>query len=514
MSEKTGKLSSLSKAAHKWVGLLAFIWLAVMGFTGVALNHPAAISSLDLPRSLIPGDYEYRDFNRNSFRGALPYGGGFLLYGEAGIFTFHSQAEPPEDFSRGLPNSAYLRDVRDLFDAGGGALLAATRGGLYARKTGEDSWSPLPLGEDYPVDIFEGRDCVYVVTRSDLYFAPAGAPFSFAKVTPGKKELKDPSKSLFRLVFDMHSGETWGLGGRLLMDMAGLYLVFASLTGAWFWWRKKTKALAKGFGGEVARKGLKLHIKLGLWFAPLLLFSALTGIFERPPLLVAIANAQYPLSLHPGPRDANPWHDTLRKGLYDPQRQTVILATSEGFYEGKEFLLGKEGAAFHKLSGGAPVSVMGATVFERDPQNPFSSRYLVGSMSGLYIWDRDKKEIANFFTGEPPKEPKGPPVGDHMVVGWAKIDDAGSFLWADYDKGLFIGPERPANLALPRELEGGGRISLWHALFETHNGRAFAFLLGWFSWIVVPLTGLILIVETISGVYDKLRPKFGRKKAG
>ncbi|TAL17593.1 PepSY domain-containing protein [bacterium] len=501
-----GFVKKSSKALHKWIGLFGFFWLAVMGATGIILNHPGLISSIDLPRSFLPGNYEYRDWNRNAFRGAVESPeGGLLLYGETGIWRFYGDFAPPSDFSSGLPTAAYLRDVRDLMNVDG-TLLAATRGGLYARGALEPSWKPVALSSDYPVDLFFGRDRIFALTRSDLYAAPLYDPLSFSRVTPGKAGLKDPKRSLFRLVFDMHYGETWGSAGRYLMDLAGVYLVFGSLTGAWFWWRKKRKTLAKGRGGKLAGKGLRLHIKLGLWFAPLLVFSALTGVFERPPFLVAIADAEYPMSLHPGPRHENPWHDTLRKGLYDPSRESVVLATSEGFYEGKEFLLGKESASFHKLPGGAPVSVMGATVFEKDLQSPGSS-YLVGSMSGLYHWDRDRKEVVNLFTGEPPKAPKGPPVGDQMVVGYAPLDLSGRYLWADYNKGLFLSDGRTAGISLPPELEDGGRISLWHALFELHNGRFFTFLLGWWSWLVVPLTGLCLIVETLTGVYDRLRAK-------
>ena len=62
-------------------------------------------------------------------------------------------------------------------------------------------------------------------------------------------------------------------------------------------------------------------------------------------------------------------------------------------------------------------------------------------------------------------------------------------------------------MPVPRQLVDGGRISLWHLLFEVHNGRIFGFLLGGWSWVVVPLGGVVLVAEVVSGVVASRRSR-------
>ncbi|MHB8765631.1 MAG: PepSY-associated TM helix domain-containing protein [Deferrisomatales bacterium] len=347
------------------------------------------------------------------------------------------------------------------------------------------------------VDLLAADGRVLALTRDRLYRAGAEWPPRFADATPARAPEAARRIPLFRLVFHLHSGEVWGLAGRLAVDALGLVLAFLCLTGVWFWWRKRRGTLARGAGGRLARRGLGWHLKLGLWSSPLLLFVTLTGIFQRPPFLVAIAPASYPASAHPAPVDPNPWHDLLRKALHDPVRQTLVLATADGFFEGPADL----SAPFAPLAGGPPVSVMGATVMRRDP----GGHYWVGSMSGLYGWDRETDWVVDAFTGAPPRPSNRGPVGDHLVMGLVD-DGAGGFWVADYEHGLRAGVGRAAPPPMPRELAGGGRISLWHALFELHNGRLFGFLLGWWSWVVVPLGGLAVAAVVASGVVDRWRP--------
>ena len=147
-----------------------------------------------------------------------------------------------------------------------------------------------------------------------------------------------------------------------------------------------------------------------------------------------------------------------------------------------------------------PVSVMGATVLERDP----GGLYWVGSMSGLYVWDPASGWVTDAFTGNPPRRSMGPPVGDHAIAGILGTLQ-GAPLVIDYFQGVIDARGRQADIPLPDQLRSGGRISLWHALFEVHNGRIFGFALGWWSWVVVPLGGLTLTVEVISGFWASRR---------
>jgi uncharacterized iron-regulated membrane protein len=293
------------------------------------------------------------------------------------------------------------------------------------------------------------------------------------------------------LLFRAHSGAVWGLPGRLLVDVAGVALAGFTGTGLWFWWRRRRGTLVRGRAGRLCRRGLRWHLRLGLWCALPLLLVALTGLFQRPPFLVAIARVTYPAGLHPAPAPANPWHDLLRKALYDPDRDELLLATADGFFRGPA-----DGTvALQPTRSAPPVSVMGATVLRRRPDGIV----WVGSMSGLYLWDPGSGWVADAFTGEPPRRSVGRPVGEYAIGGlW--FEPGGAPVAADYFRGALDGRGREVALPVPPQLADGGRISLWHLLFELHNGRIFGFLLGWWSWVVVPLGGLVLAAEVISGV--------------
>lgn len=500
----TQKFLKSSKKIHRILGLLGLLYFAVMALSGILLNHPALLTDYDLPRALLPGDYQYRQWNRNSFRSLTKTSAGRFIHGEGGVWKLTGEGAPA-DFNEGLPKSVYLKDTRALTESGG-LLWAATRGGLFYRGDDSAAWRPVKLGKEGEgvVDLVRYDDSLIALTRSDIYFSSASRPFEFRSVTPKREGEEEPKRSLFMLIFELHSGELWGLGGRLFIDLIGALLLFITFTGGWFWWRRWRGSLSSGSGGKLARKGLKLHIKLGVYLTPLLLYIALTGIFQRPPLLIAIADATYELKHHPAPLDPNPWHDTIRKGLYDSSRRTLLLATSEGFYEGGVDNLVKGDETFLKLREPTPpVSVMGATVLEE-----LEEGHLVGSMSGLFLWGRSSGTIVDLFTKKQPEAPKGPPVGKEMVVGFSR--EGG--LWADYNRGLMRGWGRPVDIPMPRALSEEGRISLWHALFELHNGRLFTFILGWWAWIVIPLGGIALLTETATGFYDRVGYKLFKGK--
>lgn len=497
------------RLTHLWVGLIGCVWFAALGLSGVLLNHPDLIENFDVPRSLVPGDYRYKAWNRASFRGAVKLEGGKqVLYGEAGAFLYEGERETPADYSEGLPRSVYRRDVRAMTSVKGlpELVFAGTRGGLFVREVSlsPGGWRPVALdgAMEQVVDVIDGGNYVFALTRSDIYAAPVENPTAFQKRTPARPPEPDEKLNVFRLVFDMHSGELWGLGGRIFMDFLGLVMAAISVTGAWFWYRKKRKGLARGLGGKIARKGMRWHIKIGLALAPVILFSALTGIFQRPPFLIAIAGLMYPKWAHPAPKPENPWHDKLRKALYDPVRGTLVISTTDGIFECRKNELVEGVSTALRVEKNPPISVMGATVFRLADSGESPPSYIVGSMSGLYSWDRKYDVVLDVFTRRPPGSLYGPPVGSQSAMGYADL--GGRWVWADYKGGLMDGKLKRVYLSMPESLADGGRMSLWHALFELHNGRMFDFLLGWWSWIVVPLGGLAVCAVTFSGIFERL----------
>ncbi len=502
------------RATHRWLAVVAGAYFLLMAFSGVLLNHPDWLADLDVPRAWVPGDYAYRNWNRNALRGAVEGADGVrYLYGEAGVWRVALGGEP-EPAMEGFPPGAYRRDTRAMLAVDGPwpVLLAGTRGGLLARPAVGGAavpWVVVPLPEggepQAVVDLLRAGPRVLAVTRSRVFRASLSWPPSFTDATPPRCDEPDQRLPLFRFLFHAHSGEAWGLPGRLAVDAAGVALAGFTGTGLWFWWRRRRRTLARGRSGRLCRLGLRWHLRLGLWCAVPLLLVGLTGLFQRPPFLVAVAGVTYSAGLHPAPRSPDPWHDLLRKALYDPTRDELVLATADGFFRGPV-----DGSAPLRPTGSAPpVSVMGATVLRRQPDG----MVWVGSMSGLYLWDPDSGWVVDAFTGHPPRPSWGRPAVEPAVGGpvWAA---GGALLAVDYFRGVLDGRGREVLLPAPPQLAAGGRISLWHLLFEIHNGRIFGFLLGGWNWVVVPLGGLVLVAEVISGVVASRRSRRSRRPAG
>lgn len=74
--------------------------------------------------------------------------------------------------------------------------------------------------------------------------------------------------------------------------------------------------------------------------------------------------------------------------------------------------------------------------------------------------------------------------------------------WADYHSGLKFTHQGEPSIAMPDRIVKNSRMSLWHFLFEVHNGRIFRDWLGKYTWLIVPLGGLVLLLNVLSGSYD------------
>ena len=78
----------------------------------------------------------------------------------------------------------------------------------------------------------------------------------------------------------------------------------------------------------------KYHNKIGIYAAFFLALIALTGMFVRPPLLIAIASKSVPSSCYPASDLENPWKGKIRNAVYNSIDKTLIVATNDGFFQG------------------------------------------------------------------------------------------------------------------------------------------------------------------------------------
>src|SRR5690606_41325894 len=82
----------------------------------------------------------------------------------------------------------------------------------------------------------------------------------------------------------------------------------------------------------VASWSLRWHNKIGELTFVFLAIMYLTGIFLRPPFLIAIANVEVPPVKYSNLDQPNPWYDKLRDLLYDNDKDQMLVSTLDGMF--------------------------------------------------------------------------------------------------------------------------------------------------------------------------------------
>lgn len=507
------QLSRLYKKFHRWPGLILSFILLCYGITGIFMNHRSMFSGIDVPRNILPEGYACRNWNNSALKGNLIVSpDSILVYGNIGIWLTDSAFQEYTSFNAGFPRGVDNRKIFDVHRSPHGELYAATLFGLYAYDTDNHVWKKFEPDVDIErfVGIESAGDTLYAINRSYLFKGKSDGPDTrFTKVELAAPKGYKQQVSLFDTMWQTHSGEIFGLPGKLFVDFLGFITIFLSVTGIiyfffpeWIKRRKQRDKPIRVFAG-INKWSLKWHNKTGAWFYIPLVILFLTGMFLRPPLLIAIARANISPLKFSHLDQPNPWYDKLRDILYDPEKGHFLLSTSEGMYD-------MDPASCRPVRFGIqpPVSVMGINTFQ-PVQNGY---FLIGSFSGLFLWNPASPEIINYARGKIHQEQAtGRPVGDFKVTGTI-TDISGKRYMIDYDKGAIplwhdhAYPIMPQNL-----LKEGSKMSLWSLSLEIHTGRIFEGILGSFYILLVPLVGLTGIMIVISG-YLLWRRKFRKIK--
>ena len=368
------------------------------------------------------------------------------------------------------------------------------------------------MKEERIVKILQKGDSLLVLTRSNLLLADLkadGLNFTIRNIPAGEDD--DHKTGLFKTLWVIHSGEIYGKVGRLIVDLVGLIVVVLSLTGFFYWLAPHLLKRVKKNTGQgikkVNRFSLKWHNRIGSWAILVLLLTTLTGMFLRPPLLISIANARVGKIRFSELDNPNPWFDRMRDLVFDAGLNRYVLATSEGFYYSDDDF----STPLRRYSVQPPLSVMGITVFE-----PLSTgEYLVGSFSGIFRWKPDTGLIINYMTNLPeePQVTGGRPFGSTAVAGFISRSD-GSGIVFDYGKGALTPGSSSSVPEMPSEIIAESPISLWNTALEIHTGRIYEFLIGNFYILVVPLTGLAMLLILVTGFFAWYIPYRRKRKTG
>ncbi|MEN8115361.1 MAG: PepSY-associated TM helix domain-containing protein [Bacteroidota bacterium] len=489
------------KKLHKWPAIIIALIAILFAVSGIVMNHRQTFSSVNVSRKFLPAGYTYKNWNQSAIRGAVQTSREELLYGNIGVWKSVDNFKTVSDFNQGFPKGIDNRKVYSvkLFQD---RLFAGTHFGLYKRNLPKGKWQKikLPVNNNRITDLEIKNDTLLVLTRDYLLLSNNGNEFKTIQLPePINYEHKT---GLFNTFWELHSGELFGLVGKLVVDLLGVVTIVLSITGLLHFFlpkiirRKKRKEKPVSILVQTKKKNLRWHNVVGYIFVLFLIINTFLGMHLRPPLLIAIAKKQ--VDIIPGTHldNPNPWFDKLRRVHWDEVNKRFIFSTSDGFYFAEKTFSKKLLPALSQ----PPVSVMGCNVLESLTNN----KLLVGSFSGMFVWNTQNGIVTEYFTQKPyvPAYGLARPIAENMVAGLVQINKKS--WWFDYNRGAMVlnsQESQSAFIPMPETVLSSSPMSLWNVSQEIHTGRIFEHLVGGFYILFVPLAGICILLVLISGFF-------------
>ena len=530
------------KKYHRWLGLVLSVFMLVFCVSGIILNHREVFSGCEVSRKWLPASYYIKNFNNGVVKGTVVKKSAahslssencdsVLVYGCAGVFLTDSRLSTWQDFNAGLPESIDERNVRHVVKAKDGSLWCAALRDVYRYDENSHRWKKveLPGNEERIMDVALAKDSMTVValTRSRVFtivpFVQYGEIVKIgksssetyrveSKIIPAPKKY-EPKTTLFKLVWHLHSGEFFGLPGKLVVDAIALVLIVLSITGILLFIlpygiRRAKKLAAKARMKRLGKQfawNMKWHNKIGYVTIVLTLWIAITGMCLRPPLMVPLVLSKLPQAVG---EDGNVWQDKLRAIRWDAVQGDWLVSTSEGFLRVDEDF--SQAPKMLPDDECPKLSPMGVTVWESDGKGG----WIVGSFRGIYRWNpvnHSLNQILDYFTGKPSEETSMIPISDNLVCGYSEDFLGGKPLVFDFAKG--VEDAKGQAVALCNDEPKTSRneesmsdlicetapMSLWNVALELHVGRCYSPFLGPLSDLFVFLSGLLIILVLLSG---------------
>lgn len=541
------------KKYHRWFGLVLSVFMLVFCVSGIILNHREVFSGCEVSRKWLPASYYIKNFNNGVVKGTVVKKSAahslssencdsVLVYGCAGVFLTDSRLSTWQDFNAGLPESIDERNVRHVAKAKDGSLWCAALRDVYRYDENSHRWKKveLPGNEERIMDVALAKDSMTVValTRSRLFtivpFVQYGEIVKIgksssetcrveSKIIPAPKKY-EPKTTLFKLVWHLHSGEFFGLPGKLVVDAIALVLIVLSITGILLFIlpygiRRAKKLAAKARMKRLGKQfawNMKWHNKIGYVTIVLTLWIAITGMCLRPPLMVPLVLSKLPQAVG---EDGNVWQDKLRAIRWDAVQGDWLVSTSEGFLRVDEDF--SQAPKMLPDDECPKLSPMGVTVWESDGKGG----WIVGSFRGIYRWNpvnHSLNQILDYFTGKPSEETSMIPISDNLVCGYSEDFLGGKPLVFDFAKGVEDAKGQAVALCNDEPKKSRNEesmsdlicetapMSLWNVALELHVGRCYSPFLGPLSDLFVFLSGLLITLVLLSGYIISHRR---RKKA-
>ena len=484
------------KKYHKWVGVVFALFMLVFCVSGIILNHRQLFSHCDVSRSWLPPGYHISNFNNGVVKGTVPFADGKVVaFGSGGVWMTNPEADEWTEINLGFPSGVDHRNIRNLVRMKDGSLWCATNYDVYRYEDG--SWHAVSLskGDERLMDLALSGDSMQVValSRSAAYVITPSKGGSALKAE--RKELKaakdgfKPQEYLFRTIWKLHSGELFGIPGKLVVDIVAVIIILLSLTGIVLFLLpyciRRRKRRGDKDGMKKADRQMvwhqRWHNRFGRYTVILTVLLTLTGTCLRPPLMIPFVMVKTAPVNYTG----NIWNDRLRALRWDARNGEWLVSTADGFMRvDSAFAQAPRMIAKEK----APtVSPMGVNVFRQQKDG----RWLIGSFSGMTVWDAVSGKVEDYFTHKAPGRSFGSVTAGSTVSGYS--EDFGKPLVFDYSQGADRSwiPMPEAMTSVP--------LSLWNFALELHVGRCYAPLLGPLSELFVFLWGTLSTLVLLSG---------------
>lgn len=482
---------------HKWLGVILAYFILQFVVSGIILNHRETFSFLDVNRKHLPKDYHYKNWNNAAVKSTYKLSkDSILIYGNIGIWLTDSTFSNFKDFNSGIKKGIDNRKIIKISETAQKELIVGTFFGLFQFKNNKWNYIELPIHEKRITDIIQKQDTTLVLSHSYLLKTIDLKKFEVIQLPP--PEGYDEKVGLFKTLWVIHSGEIYGKIGKIIIDFAGLIFAIMTITGFIVFVKKiklknkkksppKNKKLKKAI-----KRNLKWHNKIGWITIIILLINTTTGMFLRPPLLIAIGESKVKKIPHTELATPNPWFDILRRIYYDDEIDRYIISTMDGFFYSDDNFQSE----LKEFSVQPPASVMGVNVFEKMAANT----YLIGSFEGLFTWNTETNEIFDYIKKEKwtPPEKKGKPIGEYMISGYS-TDFKNQEIYFDYNTGAENVNQNKDFIKMPDEIIKKSPVSLWNCALEFHTGRVYKSIIGDFYVLIIPLVGFSVLFILISG---------------
>lgn len=483
------------------------VFILMFCCTGIVLNHQKYFSSYDVSRSWMPQRYQYTHWNNGIVKGTLRLTDGrILMYGNAGIWLTDSCFSTFTSFNTGLAEGIENREIGNLIQMPDGSVWSAALFELYVLQEG-GQWQeyPLPGHDEQLSDVIQHGDTLIALSRSYVYRAVA-PDYIFDRIQLQPPGNYSPEETLFRMVWLLHSGELFGITGKLIVDGLAIVLVVLCITGIIYWvlpslirHRKRRQMKAQSHI-SLLRGSLKWHNRLGAYLIILTLLLSVSGMCLRAPLRTPLVKVK----VNPIPGSSldseNAWHDKLRAIRWDEHLNAWLLGTSKGFYQ-MDYLSDVP----HKIKHAPAASSMGINVFALDPEH--KNTWLVGSLSGFYRWNPAEESVTDYFTGKSVSERRK--SGSSTAVSGYSTDLLDCAVVFQRQNGATDYAGIQLLPPMPDELKNQP-MSLWNFCLELHVGRFFSSLLGSLTQWFVFASGFILSFILVSG-YIVYRKRYKRR---